>query len=65
MGAQMPRRSCAVNILICEDNPVIAMDLSWMLEDMGYHICGTAELLSRAWKSAPSASPTSSWWTST
>ena len=43
MWAQMPRRSCAVNILICEDNPIIAMDLGWMLEDMGHHICGTAD----------------------
>jgi two-component system, response regulator PdtaR len=32
-----------VNILIIEDNPIIAMDLSWMLEDLGHHICGTAD----------------------
>ena len=32
-----------MNILICEDNPIIAMDLSWMLEDMGHHVCGVAD----------------------
>ena len=30
-----------MDILICEDNPVIAMDLGWMLQDMGHHVCGT------------------------
>jgi CheY-like chemotaxis protein len=37
------KRPCAMNILICEDNPIIAMDLSWMLEDLGHHVCGTAD----------------------
>ena len=32
-----------MNILICEDNPVIAMDLSWILEDLGHQICGIAD----------------------
>ncbi|EYD78406.1 Two-component response regulator [Rubellimicrobium mesophilum DSM 19309] len=32
-----------MNILICEDNPIIAMDLGCMLEDMGHHVCGTAD----------------------
>jgi CheY-like chemotaxis protein len=32
-----------MNILICEDNPVIVLDLSWMLEDLGHHVCGTAD----------------------
>jgi CheY-like chemotaxis protein len=32
-----------MNILICEDNPIIAMDLGGMLEDMGHQICGTAD----------------------
>jgi CheY-like chemotaxis protein len=33
----------AMNILIVEDNPVIAMDLSWILEDLGHRVCGTAD----------------------
>ena len=32
-----------MNILIIEDNPIIAMDLSWMLEDLGHRVCGTAD----------------------
>ena len=32
-----------MNILICEDNPIIAMDLGGMLEDMGHQVCGTAD----------------------
>ena len=32
-----------MNILICEDNPVMVLDLSWMLEDLGHHVCGTAD----------------------
>ena len=31
-----------MNILICEDNPIVAMDLGWMLQDMGHRVCGTA-----------------------
>jgi CheY-like chemotaxis protein len=30
-----------MNILICEGNPNVAMDLSWKLQDMGHHVCGT------------------------
>ena len=32
-----------MNILICEDNPIIAMDLGGMLEDMGRQVCGMAD----------------------
>jgi two-component system, response regulator PdtaR len=32
-----------MNILVIEDNPVIAMDLSWILEDLGHHVSGTAD----------------------
>jgi hypothetical protein len=31
-----------MKILICEDNPIVAMDLGWMLQDMGHRVCGTA-----------------------
>ena len=31
-----------MKILICEDNAVIAMDLGFMLMDLGHTICGTA-----------------------
>lgn len=36
------RGSPAMKILICEDNPIVAMDLGWMLQDMGHRVCGTA-----------------------
>lgn len=32
-----------MNILICEDNPIIALDLGGMLEDMGHQVCGTVD----------------------
>jgi two-component system, response regulator PdtaR len=31
-----------MNILICEDNPIVAMDLGWKLQDLGHRVCGTA-----------------------
>jgi two-component system, response regulator PdtaR len=37
-----------MNILICEDNPIIAMDLGGMLEDMGHQICGTVDTSTKA-----------------
>ena len=43
LSAKELRGQCAVNILIIEDNPVIAMDLGGMLEDMGHHVCGLAD----------------------
>ena len=30
-----------MNILICEDDPVIAMDLAWTLEELGHVVMGT------------------------
>jgi CheY-like chemotaxis protein len=41
--ARGPKESCEMDIVICEDNPVIVLDLSWMLEDLGHHVCGTAD----------------------
>jgi len=32
-----------MNILICEDNSIIVLDLSWILEDMDYRVCATAD----------------------
>jgi len=37
-----------VNILICEDNPIIAMDLGGMLEDMGHQVCATVDTSTKA-----------------
>lgn len=30
-----------MNVLICEDNAVIAMDLWWMLQELGHTVFGT------------------------
>lgn len=37
-----------MNILICEDNPIIAMDLGGMLEDMGHQVCATVDTSTKA-----------------
>ncbi|HVG46959.1 MAG TPA: response regulator, partial [Rubellimicrobium sp.] len=37
-----------MNILICEDNPIIALDLGGMLEDLGHHICATVDTSTKA-----------------
>ena len=55
--AQMPKRPGAMNILICEDNPIIAMDLSWMLEDMGHHVCGIADTAIRGMEECARSKP--------
>jgi CheY-like chemotaxis protein len=30
-----------MNVLVCEDDPIIAMDLSFTLEDLGHNVVGT------------------------
>lgn len=30
-----------MNVLVCEDDPIIAMDLSFTLEDLGHKVIGT------------------------
>ncbi|MBP1807279.1 response regulator [Rubellimicrobium aerolatum] len=46
-----------MNILICEDDPIIAMDLAWTLEELGHAVLGTvasaAQCLSRCEERRP------------
>ena len=46
-----------MNILICEDNPIVAMDLGEMLEDMGHHICGTVDTSAKGLQQCAQAKP--------
>lgn len=50
-----------MNILICEDDPIIAMDLAWTLEDLGHKVLGTvassAHCLSRCAGGRPDPVP--------
>jgi two-component system, response regulator PdtaR len=46
-----------MNILIIEDNPIIAMDLGWILEDMGHRICGTADTSNKAMEECVASKP--------
>jgi len=46
-----------MNILICEDNPIIAMDLRWMLEDMGHRVCGIADTALKGIEECAAAKP--------
>ena len=46
-----------MNILICEDNPIIALDLGGMLEEMGHHVCGTADTSTKGLQQCAKAKP--------
>ena len=51
----------ATNVLIIEDEPMIAIDLADLLTSLGHRVCETARTHQRPWQPSASTSPAWFW----